>query len=211
MTKNGPIDFKGKAFFSHALQGMKPHHLAARWNFLNYQGPTYSAILMEFTTPPSYGTTVIGVGGIAKEGEIITAGPNCGATHLKTKQDTENDWPEPTDIRFTWSGTTKDGKPVEAVIECAMGERVDRIDVMAEVPGFVKKIVANAAGTKPYIYQVSLQRCNHLECVSFLTSCAVFPPQYPYCAKAQDRGSRDYRRGTVVQRSNFHIRNGVIH
>ncbi|KAI1470619.1 oxidative stress survival, Svf1-like protein [Daldinia caldariorum] len=153
MTKNGPIDFKGKAFLSHALQGMKPHHLAARWNFLNYQGPTYSAIMMEFTTPPSYGTTVVDVGGIAKDGEIVIAGPNCGAKHLKTKQDTENDWPEPTDIKFSWSGTTKDGKSVEAVIECAMGERVDRIDVMAEVPGFVKKIVANAAGTKPYIYQ----------------------------------------------------------
>lgn len=25
-TKAGDIDFKGRAFFSHALQGMKPHH-----------------------------------------------------------------------------------------------------------------------------------------------------------------------------------------
>lgn len=154
MTKDGPIDFKGKAFLSHALQGMKPHHAAARWNFANFQGPTYSAILMEFTTPPSYGATVVDVGGIAKDGEIVTAGPTCGAKHLKTKQDTENDWPEPTDIKFSWTGTTKDGKAVEAVIETALGDRVDRIDVMAEVPGFVKKIVAGAAGTKPYIYQV---------------------------------------------------------
>jgi hypothetical protein len=27
---------------------------------------------------------------------------------------------------------------------------------MAEVPGFIKKIVAGAAGTKPYIYQVCI-------------------------------------------------------
>jgi hypothetical protein len=26
ITKAGPVDFKGKAFFVHALQGMKPHH-----------------------------------------------------------------------------------------------------------------------------------------------------------------------------------------
>ncbi|KAL7627687.1 putative cell survival pathways protein [Parahypoxylon ruwenzoriense] len=155
MTKDGPVDFNGKAFFSHALQGMKPHHAAARWNFVNFQGPTHSAILMEYTTPPSYGTTVVSVGGIAKEGEIITAGCSCSAKHLKTKQDTENDWPEPTEIKFTWSGTTKDGKAVEAVIEGSLGDRIDRIDVMAEVPGFVKKIVAGAAGTKPYIYQFS--------------------------------------------------------
>ncbi|KAI0152494.1 oxidative stress survival, Svf1-like protein [Hypoxylon sp. NC0597] len=153
MTKDGPIDFKGKGFFSHALQGMKPHHAAARWNFINFQGPTYSAILMEFTTPPSYGTTVVTVGGLAKDDEIITAGCNCSATHLKTKQDSENDWPEPTEIRFTWSGSTKDGKAVEASLDCSLGDRIDRIDVMAEVPGFVKNIVAAAAGTKPYIYQ----------------------------------------------------------
>ncbi|KAI1386506.1 oxidative stress survival, Svf1-like protein, partial [Hypoxylon trugodes] len=153
MTKDGPIDFRGKAFFTHALQGMKPHHAAARWNFANFQGPNYSAILMEFTTPPSYGTTVVDVGGIAREGEIVTAGTSCGAKHLKTKQDGENDWPEPTDIRFSWTGATKDGKAVEAFIETSLGNRTDRIDVMAEVPGFVKTIVASAAGTKPYIYQ----------------------------------------------------------
>ncbi|KAI1377646.1 oxidative stress survival, Svf1-like protein [Hypoxylon crocopeplum] len=153
MTKDGPIDFKGKSMFVHALQGMKPHHLAARWNFANFQGPTYSATLMEFTTPPSYGTTVVDVGSIVKEGEIITAGCTCSAKHLKTKQDTENEWPEPTDIRYDWSGTTKDGKTVEAVIETPLEDKIDRIDVMAEVPGFVKKIVAGAAGTKPYIYQ----------------------------------------------------------
>ncbi|KAI0009501.1 oxidative stress survival, Svf1-like protein [Xylariaceae sp. FL0662B] len=153
MTQNGPIDFKGRGFFVHALQGMKPHHAAARWNFVNFQGPTYSAVMMEYTTPPSYGTTVVGVGGLAKEGEIITAGCTCSATHLKAKQDEENDWPYPTDIKFTWSGTTKDGKEVDAVIEGPLGEKLDRIDVMAEVPGFVKSIVATAAGTKPYIYQ----------------------------------------------------------
>ncbi|KAI1076776.1 oxidative stress survival, Svf1-like protein [Whalleya microplaca] len=153
MTQEGPIDFNGKAFFVHALQGMKPHHAAAQWNFVNFQGPTHSAVMMDYTTPPSYGTTVVGVGGIAKDGEIVTAGTACTSTHIKTKQDAENDWPYPTDVKFTWSGKTKDGKAVEALIEGPLGEKTDRIDVMAEVPGFVKKIVAGAAGTKPYIYQ----------------------------------------------------------
>ncbi|KAI0875865.1 survival factor 1 [Hypoxylon argillaceum] len=152
VTPDGPIDFKGKATFIMCLQGMKPHHAAAQWNFLKFQGPTYSAVLMEFTTPPSYGTTVVDVGGIVKDGEIITAGTTCRATHTKTKQDTVNDWPEPTEAKFTWSGTTKDGKAVKGIIE-GPTVRQDCVDVMAEVPGFVKTIVANAAGTKPYIYQ----------------------------------------------------------
>ncbi|KAI1185815.1 survival factor 1 [Nemania serpens] len=153
VTPDGPIDFKGKALFIMCLQGMKPHHAAAQWNFLDFQGPKYSAVLMEFTTPPSYGTSVVDVGAIVKDGEIITAGTTCVATHTQTKQDTANGgWPEPTEVKFAWSGTTKDGKNVEAVIE-GPTERQDCVDVMAEVPGFVKTIVANAAGTKPYIYQ----------------------------------------------------------
>jgi hypothetical protein len=154
-TKDGTVDFKGKAMFIHALQGMKPHHAAARWNFVDFQGPTYSAVLMEYTTPPSYGSTVVGVGAVVKDGEIIIAGTDCKVTHLDTKKDSDNDWPEPTIVKVTWTGTAKDGKQVEGLIEGDYEERLDRIDVMEEVPGFVKKIVQSAAGTKPYIYQVS--------------------------------------------------------
>lgn len=157
MTKDGPVDFKGQAFYAHALQGMKPHHAAASWNFLDFQGPTYSACLMQYTTPPSYGPSTISVGGIAKDGEIIIAGTDCTAVHLKTQPDSDNEWPEPKEVKFTWTGKTKDGKPVEAVIEGPFEQRLDRVDVMAEVPAFVKKIVAGAAGTKPYIYQVNQQ------------------------------------------------------
>jgi len=155
VTKDGPIDFKGKALFIHALQGMKPHHAAAKWNFIDFQGPHYSAIMMEYTTPPSYGSTVVNVGGLIKDGEIITAGSTGSAAHSKIKGDPENDWPEPEAIKIEWIGKTKDGKAVEALLEGPLDERLDRVDVMAEVPGFVKKIVAGAAGTKPYIYQYS--------------------------------------------------------
>lgn len=164
-TAEGPIDYKGKALFIHALQGMKPHHAAARWNYCDFQGKNVSAIMMEYTTPPSYGATVVNVGGIAKDGEIITAGCDCKVTHLRTKKDDKNSWPEPEAIKFEWSGKSKDGKAVTAVLETDLEERLDRIDVMAEVPGFVKQIVAGAAGTKPYIYQVCLRATRLVHCV----------------------------------------------
>lgn len=154
-TEEGPIDFKGKAMFVMALQGMKPHHAAAKWNFVDFQGPTYSAVMMEYITPPSYGSTVVNIGGIVKDGEIIFAGASGSATHTKIKGDPESEWPEPESIKYEWSGKTKDGKTVGAVLEGSLDTRMDRIDVMAEVPGFVKNIVAAAAGTKPYIYQYS--------------------------------------------------------
>jgi len=155
VTKDGPIDFKGKALFIHALQGMKPHHAGAKWTFADFQGPNFSAIMMEFTTPPSYGTTVVNVGGIVKGEEIITAGASGTVTHTKVKSDSQNDWPEPEAIKFEWTGKTKDGKAVTAILEGPLDERLDKVDVMEEVPGFVKQIVAAAAGTKPYIYQYS--------------------------------------------------------
>lgn len=135
---------------------MKPHHAAATWNFVNFQGPTHSAVMMEFTTPPSYGSTTVNVGCIATKDEIVFAGCKGTATHTAVKDDSESAWPEPTEVKYTWSGTTKDGKAVEAVIEGPLGDRADRIDIMHEVPGFVRSIIAGAAGTRPYIYQVRI-------------------------------------------------------
>lgn len=152
-TPDGPIDFKGSCMFIHALQGMKPHHAAASWNFANFQGPNHSAVMMEYITPPSYGSTTVSVGAIVKDGEIVLAGCSNHVEYLETRSDSENDWTEPTKVKLSWSGTTKAGKKVEAVMESDYGSRLDRIDVMAEVPGFVKKFAAATAGTKPYIYQ----------------------------------------------------------
>ncbi|KAK5998611.1 Survival factor 1 [Cladobotryum mycophilum] len=152
-TKDGPLNIKGQAIYVYALQGMKPHHAAAQWNFASFQGPTYSAVMMEFTTPPSYGCTSVNIGAIVKDGELIAVGCNNEVTHKATKKDTDNDWPEPSHIEYKWQSPGKENKPVEGVIDTDLGPRVDRVDVMAEVPGFVKKIVSSAAGTKPYIYQ----------------------------------------------------------
>lgn len=155
ITKTGELDFKGHGSFLYALQGMKPHHAAARWNFVDFQSPTYSAIMMEYVTPPSYGSTLVNVGGIARDGEIVTAGASNSARHTEVKGDPENDWPQPGAVAFLWDGKTKDGQDVRASLEGALGDRLDRIDVMAEVPGFAKSIVGGIAGTKPYIYQFS--------------------------------------------------------
>lgn len=147
-TPSKTYDMKGRGMYSFALQGMKPHHAAAKWNFINFQTPTYSAILMDFTTPPSYGLTTVVVGGIAKDGEIICAGSSCSVKHLAANQDTENDWPEPKAILVEWTGKTKDGQEVKGDIMGELGNRADRIDVLAHIPGFVKTIVGGVVGTK---------------------------------------------------------------
>ncbi|KAI9792644.1 MAG: putative cell survival pathways protein [Piccolia ochrophora] len=153
ITPEAELDFKGRGFFVHALQGMKPHHAAARWNFVNFQSPTFSAVMMEYQTPPSYASTVVNVGGIARDGEIITANSSNSASHTESQADPENAWPEPIAVKFEWSGKTKDGKEVLASVQGPLGERRDKVDIMAEVPSFIKSIVGNVAGTHPFIYQ----------------------------------------------------------
>lgn len=109
---------------------------------------------MNYTTPPSYGETSVTVGSISKDGEIVFTGasPDTKVEHTEIKGDPENDWPAPSAIRVTWVGKTSDGKDAKAVLDSPL-EKVDRIDVMGELPKFVKQIVAGASGTKPYIYQ----------------------------------------------------------
>ena len=142
-TPDGTFEFQ-RGLFIMALQGMKPHNAAARWNFANWQGKEHSAVMMEFTTPASYGSSVVNVSGIAEDGEIVVAGVEGKATHTGIKDDP--DWPEPSGAKFEWRGTAKGGEKVEAVVEGDLGKRIDKVDVMAEVPGFVKAIVGGVAG-----------------------------------------------------------------
>lgn len=118
---------------------------------------------MEFTTPPSYGSSTVNVAGIAKVGEMVAASTKGTAAHTGSQHDDFADWPEPTSARFVWNATTKEGKVVEAIIEGPLGDRLDRVDIMKEVPAFIKKIAGGVVGTRPYIYQVRLycSVCSH--------------------------------------------------
>ena len=88
------------------------------------------------------------------DGSILCAGADNSASHTRVKFDEEVNWPEPGAASFKWHGRGRDGREMTAEVSTELSRRTDRVDVMAEVPGFVKQIVAGAAGTRPYIYQV---------------------------------------------------------
>lgn len=147
-----------------ALQGMKPHHAAARWNFVNFQGPTSSLVAMEFTTPPSYGSCVVSIGAVSQNGKLLYTSANAKVHHIDAKED-EVGWPAPKKIQFDVNGPSIDATDVEAVagensyegtLDGTLdGNLIIRVDVMSELPGFVKKVANNLTGVKPYIYQYS--------------------------------------------------------
>lgn len=195
VTKDGVINMKGRGLFIHALQGMKPHHLAARWNFCNFQSARYSAVLMEYITPPSYGSTVVNVGGLVSEDKLIYAGASNTAAHTEHKQDDDVNWPQPTAVTFKWN---PGADPAHAELPAAIPTRTDRIDVMAEVPGFVKQIVGAAAGTRPYIYQV--RHASSSMAVQVLT---VFQYVSKPTLKLTQNGSTSAEQGNMFMEATF--------
>jgi len=108
---------------------------------------------MEFTTPPSYGSTIVNVGCIAVDGKILLGGGESLVKHTTSSRDPEMGWPQPESARFLWNGTGAENESIQGEVSGQVGPRVDRVDVLAEIPGFLKAILSTAAGTKPYIYQ----------------------------------------------------------
>lgn len=182
-TKTYKMD--GMATYNYALQGMKPHHLANRWNFANVHTKTYSAVLMEFTTPQSYGKTKVGIGGIVKDGELVCVGEGI-VEHVTSKQETPQDWPEPRTILWQWNGQA-DGKPAHAEVKGDLPIKTDRIEVLAHLPGFVKSFIGHATGLKPHIFQVR-EVVQARICVFILTALLVHLGR-PTAAEDQGRRS----------------------
>ncbi|KAK6457511.1 oxidative stress survival, Svf1-like protein [Scheffersomyces xylosifermentans] len=163
-TPKQTFDISGYTMFVMALQGMKPHHAAKSWNFINFHSPNYSALQMEFTTPVSYGCTKVNVGVISSNDKILHTSVNNVVVHEDLKEDETVGWFVPQSIIFKYLEDKKEEEPKDddKVVGSVSGKLttlVERVDVMAEIPQMIKTIVNNVAGAKPYIYQY----CNDFE------------------------------------------------
>jgi len=155
------FNINGLSMFVMALQGMKPHHAAANWNFLNFHSNSLSTVVMEFTTPKSYASTKVSIAIVSNNEEILTVSINNEILHEKIEID-EVGWPKPNSISFKIHGVDSksndetilngNATPIETKINGDL-YLIERVDVMNEIPAFVKNIVSGVAGTKPYIYQ----------------------------------------------------------
>ena len=123
------VQVNGPGMFVHAIQGMRPNLVAARWNFAHFQSAAHGgvgAVQMDFTTIDAYGRTGAGSGGVvvsvgglvlggklaaitaettwpgaasAAEGEVVSR-----ALHAKTANDPDTGYDAPTEIVYRWAG-----------------------------------------------------------------------------------------------------------
>lgn len=152
------FEIEGFTMFVMAMQGMKPHHAAKAWNFLNFQSESHSAVQMEFTTPRSYANTKVNIAILTSNDKILSCSVNNEIVHENAEVD-EVGWPVPKSITFNFEGVSDDNKKVVGKVHGALKTLVERVDVMAEIPQFIKNIASGVAGTRPYIYQF----CNDME------------------------------------------------
>lgn len=156
------------SMFSMAFQGMKPHHAAKSWNFMYFHSKEHTAVLMEFTTPKSYANTKVSIGVLTSKSDIISVTVDNDCQHLDSEIDSVG-WNVPNGLSINYKGFTtevtdeeletqedveiEDSKKIVASVNGKLTNLVERIDVMNEIPSFIKTIVSGVAGTKPYIYQ----------------------------------------------------------
>lgn len=147
-----------------------------------------SAIQMEFTTIDAYGKKGAGtgfakvnIGSLVVGGKLATVTAETRwpgeseehsvvskATHGNRVLDSDTGYKAPSELIYEWVGPSivsdSKGTNVEAKLVIDVGPPsaykglVEKVDVLAEIPSFVKAVIAFAAGTKPYIYQVCFHR-----------------------------------------------------
>lgn len=152
------FEIEGYTMFVMALQGMKPHHAAKAWNFLNFQSEAHSAVQMEFTTPRSYANTKINIAILTSKDKILSCSINNEVVHENSEVD-EVGWPVPKAITFNFDGVDTNNTPVIGKVHGELKTLIERVDVMAEIPQFIKNIASGVSGARPYIYQF----CNDME------------------------------------------------
>lgn len=170
--------------FIHAIQGMRPNLIASRWNFADFQSKAEdktSLIMMEFTTTAAHGNQKVNVGSIVVDDKLVavTLGGSelpsgAKAEHQQVVLDKDTTYNAPGKIHYYWTGPAIDaaGANVSATLDLQLAPEgaksgayqgnnglIEKVDVMAEIPYIIKKVVNVVAGAKPYIYQVSPLAC----------------------------------------------------
>ncbi|KAI0326624.1 oxidative stress survival Svf1-like protein [Cubamyces sp. BRFM 1775] len=148
--KGQATPFKGPGMFVHAIQGMRPNLVAARWNFAHFQSEQHggvSAVQMDFTTTEAYGrkgagsgSVTVNVGSLVLGGKLaaVTAetkwpdeepAANAGvisrAIHSKTAHDPDTGYNAPTEIVFRWAAPSivPDAPgPIDATLTMDIGQ-----------------------------------------------------------------------------------------
>ncbi|KAJ3028613.1 UNVERIFIED_CONTAM: putative cell survival pathways protein [Siphonaria sp. JEL0065] len=155
----GTVTFKGKKYeakgqgqFVKAIQ-CKPQTLA-KWNFFNLQNDKDALMLYEYDKPKGSDAPCVSIGAIVRNGQTIAVTTSNRSVHVQKQLDEDfSGYEVPTQLFLTWNGKTKEtGEDVQVEISYTPTNLVDKIDVLAELPFLLRKLIQTFI-TAPYLYQ----------------------------------------------------------
>jgi len=139
--------------YVHAVASMIPHLVSPKWNFLCLQNTDTTLSVLQFVTPAKYGSFDISYGAFAHKGQLVAVTVENVVEHVDTTPDPDTGYDVPAQKNYTWKGSTLDGeKAFEAYLTVRPEKLCDRIDVLGELPYFLRVII-QALVTKPFLYQ----------------------------------------------------------
>lgn len=151
-------EIEGDGMFVHAIQGMQPQLIASNWNFIDFHSKEASIGMMQFQTTKQYGSVNINQGSLVLNNKLICVSVDNHVELMDLEKDTETEYDIPKRVKLTWKGKTikeqesDETKDVTIVMVVEIKNLIDKIDVLAEIPFVIRKIV-QAFVVKPYIYQ----------------------------------------------------------
>jgi hypothetical protein len=150
-------EIEAHGMFVHAIQGMQPQLIASKWNFIDFQAENAALSMMQFTTTKQYGGIEVNQGSIVINDKLVSVSVQNNVELMDLQKDPETGYAIPKHVKLTWKGhTIQEGdvpvKPVSVVMMVPLLNLIDKIDILAEIPWFLKKIVQTFV-VKPYVYQ----------------------------------------------------------
>ncbi|KAF9586042.1 putative cell survival pathways protein [Lunasporangiospora selenospora] len=153
-------ELTGEGTLIHAVQGMRPHLVASKWNYVDFVGKDTvtdakgKLCLMQYTTPEYYGAVTVTQGSLTLNGELIAVSVENRAEFVTTALDEETGYNPPTEVNYIWEGKTlgADAKPFKAVLNVKPRVLCQKVDLLSEMPWALRKAVS-AFVAKPIIYQ----------------------------------------------------------
>ncbi|CAO3625068.1 unnamed protein product [Mucor hiemalis] len=151
-------ELEAHGMFIHAIQGMQPQLCASKWNFIDFQAEDAALSIMQFTTTKQYGGIEVNQGSIVLKDKLVCVSVENNVQLFDLKKDEKTGYEIPQRVKLTWKGKTIKDKSDEEVKDVSvemvfeLKNLIDKIDILAEIPWFLKKIVQTFV-VKPYVYQ----------------------------------------------------------
>jgi hypothetical protein len=142
----------------HQFQGIRPNLVAARWHLAVFisdkddAGEQTIAFMIQVSTPATYGSTIVNLGGVYGDGRLLALCREGKITSSSPNLEPHSGYYIPRHVRFEWRGVTIDNDPFYANCSVTPGILCERINLLDQLPFVMRKIVETFV-TKPYVYQ----------------------------------------------------------